>query len=56
MKLLRSLTINAIGFTGVGLVAYGVSLWSMPSAIVFGGVVLIATAIISALPTRPNTK
>jgi hypothetical protein len=49
----RSLFVNVVGFAGVGLIVYGVSMWSIPSAFVVAGAFLAACALVSAVE-RPQ--
>ena len=37
----RAVMLIGIELAGIGLVAYGISLWSLPSALIVGGLALI---------------
>lgn len=54
----RQLRLFAIELAGVVLVAYGISWWSVPAAVIIGGLVLVAAVevrphVASAMPSLP---
>lgn len=42
---MRTLASNVLTIAGFGAVIYGVSLWSVPAAIIAGGVLAVVAAI-----------
>jgi hypothetical protein len=53
--MLKSISANAIGFAGLAIVTYGLSLWSLAAALIFSGLMLVASGI-GLAAERPQPK